>query len=294
MTATLRTLALLGLVGVLAACAEPAGDGGGAPEPTPALPVELPEEPGALVLQVEHTGGFTTPDELASRLPLVTVFADGRVFSQGPVAAIYPPFAWPNVQVLQVPPEQVQELVGLALDAGVTGTGDLGSPPVADAPSTRFTLVTAGQTFVREVYALAEGDGAPGLTEAQREAREELRGLVDELTTRAQWGNGSPEGYEPEAVAAVVRPWTPPEDHGSGTDVAGPPRPWPGPPLPGELVGPLPDLTCVVATGDQARAVREAATGASTLTPWSSGEAVWSVSFRPLLPHETGCADLTG
>lgn len=288
LSSTLRTLALLGLVGVLAACAEPPGNAG---RPPPAT-VTLPGDPGALVLQVEHTGGFTTPDELASRLPIVSVYADGRVFAQGPVAAIYPPFAWPNVQVLQVSPAEVQGLADLAVDAGVTGTGDLGTPPVADVPSTRFTLVTAEVTFVREVYALSEGMGADGLTDEQRAAREKLRSLIEQLTTRAQPGDGSPRVYEPAAVAAVVRPWTAPEADGSGVDFAGPPRPWVGPPLPGELLGPLPDLTCVVATGEQARAVRDAATGASTQTPWSWGDAVWSVSFRPLLPHETGCADL--
>jgi hypothetical protein len=275
----------------LAACAEQPG---GTPAPSPP-DVQLPAEPAALVLQVAHTGGFVTPDALASRLPLVSVYADGRVFAQGPVAAIYPGFAWPNVQVRQVPPEQVQDLVDRALAAGVADTADLGTPPLADAPSTRFTVVTAEETFVREAYALAEAVGSEGLTEEQRSARAELSSLLDELTRVAQPGDGSPQVYEPSAVAAVVRPWTAPEDDGSGLDFAGPPLPWPGPPLPGEPLGPLPDLTCVTASGEQAAAVREAAGDASVLTPWSSADGTtWSVTFRPLLPDETGCADLTG
>ncbi len=66
---------------------------------------------------------------------------------------------------------------------------------------------------------------------------------------------------------------------------------WPGPPLPGEPIAP--GVGCVVATGDQAAAVVEAATAATALTPWSDGGSTWSVTFRPLLPDETGCADLT-
>jgi hypothetical protein len=69
---------------------------------------------------------------------------------------------------------------------------------------------------------------------------------------------------------------------------------WPGPPLPGERLGRLPDVTCVVATGKQASAVITAAGNANVLTPWTSGDATWSVTFRPLLPDESGCADLAG
>ncbi|HET9140343.1 hypothetical protein, partial [Actinophytocola sp.] len=66
---------------------------------------------------------------------------------------------------------------------------------------------------------------------------------------------------------------------------------WPGPALPGESIGP--ETGCVVATGDQARAVMAAARDASAATPWRSGGKTWTVALRPLLPDETGCADLT-
>ena len=65
-------------------------------------------------------------------------------------------------------------------------------PPLADVPSTRFTLVTAAGTHVREVYGLTETVGMPdsGLTEEQEAARGELRGLLDELTGLAVAGGG--------------------------------------------------------------------------------------------------------
>jgi hypothetical protein len=281
-----RTAAALVLVGALAACGQ---SGGGSPDPAPSA--QLPGDPAALVLQVQRVGGFTLPGADAARLPLVSVHADGRVFGQGPVPAIYPGPAWPNAQVRRLPVTEVHELVALALEAGVAEAADLGSPPLADAATTRFTLVTAEERFVREVYALSEGVGAGGLTEEQVSARAELQRLLDQLQGAAQPGDGSEQSYEPSAVAAVVAPWTAPEDDGSGLDFAGPALPWPGPELPGEPIGP--DVSCVVATGEQATAVRQAAREATALTPWSSGGATWSVTFRPLLPHETGCADLT-
>ncbi|WP_116452688.1 hypothetical protein [Blastococcus litoris] len=278
----------------VAGCAE---RGTGSPPPDAASPssAQVPADPAALVFRVEYTGGFVTPETTVGRLPVASVYGDGRVFVEGPVALIYPGFAWPNVQVLDIGADGVQELADRALAAGVAETGDLGTPPIADAPSTRFTLVTEEGTHVREVYALSETAGMPGsgLTDEQEAARAELLDLFTAVGDLAA-GPPAPEPWTPDAVAAITRPWT-----ASDEDVAQGLTPeavaWPGPPLPGEPVGPLPDLGCVTATGEQAAAVVAAAQDANVLTPWLSPDGSrWSVTFRPLLPDETGCADLTG
>ena len=269
---------LLGLV----ACAERGGaarPGGPAPTSSETAATE------GLVLRVEHTGGFLTPSVLHSRLPIVSVYADGRVISEGPVAAIYPGPALPNLQVREIGRDEVQNLVDRALAAGVAETSDLGTPPVADAPSTRFTVVTTAETYVREAYALWERPGGSGLTAEQKEARQRLTDLLGSLTDHG----ADTESYEPEAVAAVVSPWIDP-----GDGLVQPELPWPGPTLPGASIGGLPDITCVTVTGDQARALVDAARPANVTTPWTTADgARWSVSFRPLLPDESGCADLT-
>jgi hypothetical protein len=254
----------------------------------------LPDDPAALVLQVAYTGGFLTPELIAGRLPVISVYADGRVLTEGPVPAIYPAPAWPNVQVQQADVETVRSLVDSALAAGVAEATDVGTPGIADAPSTRFTVTTASGTSVREVYALTEGAGDPNLTAVQQEARGKLVGLLTELSglpNRLGPEGRAPAPYEPTAVAAVVRPWSPPQgDPALGQQPA---LPWPGPALPGEAVAP--GVTCVLASGEQARTVAAAARGANQLTPWSTGDgARWWVGFRPLLPHEAGCSDLAG
>ncbi|WP_369139831.1 hypothetical protein [Modestobacter versicolor] len=286
----------LGLAVLLSACAEQGGTGA-APTGSEPAPVTLPGDADVPVLQVAYTGGFVTPETLAGRLPVVAVYADGRVFSQGPVAAVFPGPAWPNVQVQQADPGTVEALVRRALDGGVAGTSDLGTPPIADAASTRFTVTTAEGTTVREVYALMEGAGeTTGLTDQQQADRAELAELFGELTdlpaTLPPEGE-APASYEPAAVAALVRPWTAPDgDPALDPTVQQPEAAWPGPALPGEPTGP--GVSCVVATGDQAPAVTTAARAANQLTPWRTDDgARWAVTFRPLLPHETGCADLT-
>jgi hypothetical protein len=297
-TRPLRAAALLVLALLLTACADGAG-GGGTPaaEPSPSA-----AEDATVVLQVKEVGGFTTPAMLAARVPSATLYADGRLITDGPVIAIWPAPALPNLQVYRLGDGGVRDLVERAVAAGVTETGDLGTPPVADATSTRFTVRTGGETVTREVYALGLGagperepdDGLPtgfdtGITEEQAAARARLAELAealrDPVTALGADRVSGPEPYEPDAVAAVVSPYV-------EVDPPQPELPWPGPELPGEPIGP--GITCVTATGEQAQAVLEAAAEGSSATPWVGDDGSrWSAQLRPLLPHESGCADLT-
>jgi hypothetical protein len=283
---TIARVAGLGVAALLVlgltACAERGESGGRSGVPTSA---EAAATDG-LVLRIEQTGGFVAPSTIAGRLPLVSVYADGRMITEGPVIAIYPGPALPNLQVAELDPGAVQDLVDRALAAGVAETADLGSPPVADAPSTRFTLVTTEATYVREVSALQESPEGSGLTAEQREARSRLSDLLSSVSDPAGAGTTP---YEAESVAAVVSPWVDPQD-----GLVQPELPWPGPALPGESTGGPTDVTCVTAIGAEAAAMTEAARAGNAATPWVTGDGQrWSVTFRPLLPDETGCADLT-
>jgi hypothetical protein len=285
-----RSAAALAVLLVLAACAR--ADGGSADPPATAPPYG----PDDLVLQVAYTGGFVTPEMLAGRLPLLSVYGDGRVITEGPVAAIYPGPALPNLQVQQIDAADVQALVDRALDAGVGDPADLGTPGIADAAATRFRVSTGLETLTTEVYALAEAGEDDGLlTPDQAAARQEMRGLLDALTdlpgTLGADAVSASEPYVPTAVGALVTPYVPPDD----AFLDQPDTAWPGPALPGEPLEPQLGLTCVVATGDAATAVLDAARSANSLTPWLSGDgARWSLMLRPLLPEESGCADLPG
>jgi hypothetical protein len=286
----------------LAACAEQPGSGSSSPDGSAPPRAELPADPASLVLRVEYVGGLVRADAALGRAPSYSLYADGRLITDGPVAAIYPGPALPSLQVQTLDYATVQDLADRAMAAGVAEDSDLGSPPVADAQSTRFTLGAADGTHVREVYALTEyvaggGDLASGLTTEQLAGRARLRDLVSALDDLGQQrppeGQTPVEPYVAQSVAAIVRPWAAPEgDIAQGLTPE--PVPWPGPALPGEPAGGPPGQGCVTATGDQAAAVLAAARSATTLTPWSTPDgARWSVTFRPLLPDESGCADLS-
>ena len=285
-TSLRAVLAVLALV-LLSSCAERPGDDEGGEAGAPPASPELPD---GLVLQVSSVGGFVTPEMLASRLPLVTVYSDGRVLSEGPVPAIYPGPALPNVQVAQADEATVQRLVEQALAAGVAETGDLGSPPIADASSTRFTLVTAEGTYVRDVYALAEGAGSDdGLSPEQQEGRAALAALYEALTAPTAEAS---ESYVPHALAVVARPWTAGDDE-IEPGLAQPDVPWPGPALPGQPLEPPLGLSCLLVTGADVPTVLAAAAAANARTPWTTPDGSrWALTFRPLLPHESDCSAL--
>ena len=129
----------------------------GATGPTGAPPTHPPPAAEGLVLQVRHVGGFLPIGVLHGSVPVVSVYADGQVISEGPTDSVRPGQALPNLQVQRISAADVRALVDRALAAGVRDTGDLGRPGVIDAATTRITVVTDSGSYVRDVYALAEG-----------------------------------------------------------------------------------------------------------------------------------------
>jgi hypothetical protein len=275
---------------MMSACAQPVdGDVPAAPR-SPESASAAPLGADALVVRTESSGGFVPVDRVVGALPAVSVYGDGRVITEGPVLAIYPPPALPNVQVQTITPELVQELVRQGLSAGVRNGADLGHPNVADAPTTRVTVVTADGPQTVTVEALNETSGKdPALTAEQRAARTRLAAYVKKLTgLPSAEGMATPVAYEPESVAVLARPWT---DPGSGQPTS-PEKAWPGPALPGAYQNPNVKIGCVVVSGAQKDVVLNAARTATAITPWTSDGAKWLVTFRPLLPDEAGCAVL--
>jgi hypothetical protein len=280
-------LLLLGACAQRATGGSPAGSaatgtGPGTPESTRA------RFPGAndLVLRTESYGGFVAPDMILGRFPQVSVYGDGRVITQGAVPSIYPGPALPNLQVTMITPEFIQSLVQQGLAAGVRNGSDLGQPGVADAPTTRVTVVTAGGKQVVTANALSEAPSNDRrLTTGQRDARAKIAAFVKKLGALANRPGVHSTNYEPTAVVVYASPWAKP-----ATGPVPPAQAWPGPALPGTDIDPATKAGCVAVTGAATPKVLTAAKGANALTPWTTGYNKWRVVFRPLLPDENGCA----
>jgi hypothetical protein len=247
--------------------------------------------PTDLVVQVKEVGGFIAPTTLATRLPIVSVYGDGRVVTVGPQIDIYPGPALPNVLVQRISRADVARLAAMARAAGV-GSPDTAQPTVADAPTTRFTVRTASGLFTTDAEALGLSEGA-GLTPKQRLLRSHLQALLNQLTdlphTLGTGAVSKAEPYQPIALTAVARPSGLPDPNAptNQREMA-----WPGPTLPGQTLNPALDLHCILVTGDSLTPVLDAAAKANRATPWGSAGRFWLLEFRPLLPDERDCGAL--
>jgi hypothetical protein len=286
MTSSWRVLALLPLLAA-AAC------GQGTSVDDDALGA-VPVAPDALVLQVVRAGGLLPAGAAFRSVPSVSVYGDGRVVTEGPQIEIWPPPALPSVQLGRLDTAEVRRLVEAGREL-VDAQEDYGQPPVADAPTTAVVVHDGDRRGVAAAVALEEltGDAGPaddaGLTAEQRAARERLRDYVREVQDAA--ASAPARAYDGGGLAVLA------EAYGGAPEGQG--LPADGMPAeelpPSEAAWPGPALTpgsCVVVTGAQAAAVREAAASASVETRWTADGQVLRLAFRPLLPHERTCEDV--
>ncbi|MGQ0615749.1 MAG: hypothetical protein ACT4PW_01955 [Acidimicrobiia bacterium] len=246
----------------------------GEPTTTPLVP---PTTAGELVIQVREEGGFVPVEFLARRLPVVSVYADGRVITQGAQILIYPRPALPSVQVRSAPSDELAWALADARAASA-GAGDTGFPPVADVPDTVFEVVDAngGRSTVR-VAAL--GFDSAGLTPQQVAARRALADVRDRLVNL---GGPDSQMYTASSLSAFASAYG-----GRGGEPAPNELDWPLAPIaPGGPDG-LP--VCIPVTGADTATVLSALGQATEITRWRSGGQVWSIAFRPVLPHEAPC-----
>ena len=280
--------ALLALLALLvAACADPSSQGR---SPTPVI--AHPSAGDDLLVRWGSEGGFTPPEYQLTSLPAFSLYGDGTIVRSGPQIEIYPGPALPALEVVRVDEAGIQAILEAAFDAGLDSLGDLtdmGSVGVADAPETVFTLRAGGVDRTVRVYALGEAGGRlPGMSEEEFDARTALLGFVDDLSSLESWlpegSIGAPAVYETTGVRAFISSYTP------QADLPQEAIEWPlDQPLrrAGEDAGA--GFRCIVVTGDEWAVLAPAVDRANQLTPWTSDGRRFSVSFRPLLPDETGC-----
>lgn len=236
-----------------------------------------------LFVEVAHVGGFTVPLATERQVPAAVVMADGTVFAPGAITLQYPGPAVLPVMTGRIGEDDVRGLLRLAAGSGLLdGDVDLGDESlaaIADAPTTRVTIIVDGVEHVLEAYALGlEGEPDPfvELTEEQRAAREALAELVGAVTT---------------AASAAQEPWDPDRYQVVAADPA---LLGDGEPAPNELAWPaeLPHPAagaCVTVAGPQADALEALLGQATEITRWLVADQPLALAIRPLLPHEAAC-----
>lgn len=288
-----RPAALLAVAAIAVACVGSAG--AAAPTPTPS---PKPVDPDKVIFRVSWDGGFVSPDMLLGRLPIVVVYADGRVITQGPQIEIFPGPFMPNLIEHTLSEEALQRLIDLAREKDLLKTVHYDVPGIADAADTVLEINLDGKSYRVSAYALAEAgfDGEVGpaadIDEATREGRAALREFIDALT-----GVPAADFVDEEHPYAfdALRLYARTADIVEDSEFPGeqPPVAWPLEDLAmaGEAVdNPAIDgLRCQVIEGDDLETVLPLLNAANQLSVFESGDAFYALIAVPLLPGESGC-----
>jgi hypothetical protein len=296
----MKTLQITALAALLLAAACRQGGGTADKDEVPSIDSKGPND---LVLQVSTGGGFVPVELNLAALPRFSLYGDGRVITQGPQILIFPGPALPNLLVRHISPEGMTEILSAARNAGLSGPDrnfDQAASFVADAPTTTFTFSTDEGTHQTSAYAIDFLRDLQNLQTADREAVEallELDRFLTDLEGRLPEGSVSrEEAYSPDELRLYVTERTEPQAEGQAEQLpdqepAQPAMEWALPAPLGEFGEPAhpAGYRCGTVSGPDLGAVLSAAERANQQTPWTSGGKTYSVTFRPLLPDESGC-----
>jgi hypothetical protein len=245
-----------------------------------------------LVLRIEEVGGFVAVQYNLTRMPMMSLYADGLLITPGVQTDIYPGPALPTLTQRQLSPEGVRLVTQAAIDAGLNSDRDLQTMLVSDMPTTVFTLTVDGQTYTTNVYALGmDLKRAPqGMSPQEFQARQDLAAF-EKKATDLSWlpaGSVTDQGmYAPTGLQIYSGPYQP------DPSLTEPPVAWPLTPgldLFGDSQQGTPGgLRCGTAAGDDATMLMPLVEQANQLTPWTSDGSQYGLLFRPLLPDESGC-----
>ena len=242
-----------------------------------------------MVIEVSAGGGLAPPVvRVSDSLPRIWIAGDGRYLQQNSDVS-------GNPALVGLEERQITDvaLAGLLDDARAAGlfedNPDYGKPRIVDAMVTRFVIVTGDARH--EVLVSALGYPNPGLPAAAVAARARLSQFLDVLAHPERIaGVSGPALYAPTAIAVFVL-------GAASAPASNPPATWPL----GDLgtAGtptdwPISPARCLVVAGDDVTSVVAAAAGKDRLAPWRSGDGLWDIALRPLLPDEHSCADLVG
>ena len=243
----------------------------------------------AMVIEVGTGGGLVVPAvRVSDSLPQVWIAGDGRYLQQTPNGPANT--ALITLEERRIPDAALAGLLGDARTAGLLEDDpDYGNPRIADAMVTRIAIVSDGARHEVRVSALGYPDS--GLPDAAVAARVRLAQFLDVLRHPERIaGVSGPVPYPPSAMAVFVL--------GPARESApSPPAVWPlgDPGIAGAPTDwPVRSARCLVVVGDDLISVVAAATGKDRFAPWRSGDTLWDVALRPLLPDEQSCADVVG
>ena len=266
---------------------------------------DAPVDPGAgngidhstdghdVLVQVAFEGGFVPLEWTYRSLPSFSLYGDGTLVLPGVQIELYPGPALPAISTRIVTEDGIQTTLEEVLHSiqGVPGEMlDMASVGMADVPTTVITIHAGGVDRTIKAYGLSELTERPErMSVDEFQARRQLQDLVTKLGGLDTWlpdGTlGTESMYEGSGARLFVSEY-------QKVDLPQEPIRWPlGDNLDrfGEMATGSDTYRCGVVEGADWTTLREAASRANELTPWTEAGTRFSILFRPLLPDERGC-----
>jgi hypothetical protein len=246
-----------------------------------------------VLIRVAYEGGFVALEWTYRSLPSFSLYGDGTLVLPGAQIELYPGPALPSISTRTVTEDGIQATLEEVLHS-IQGVPDemldMGSVGMADVPTTVITIHAGDVDRTIKVYGLSELTERPErMSVDEFQARQQLQEMVTKLGGLGTWlpdgSLGTETVYEGSGARLFVSEYR-------KVDLPQEPVKWP---LGGDLdrFGDAANASdiyrCGVVQGAEWAALRESATQANELTPWTESGARFSILFRPLLPDETGC-----
>jgi hypothetical protein len=252
---------------------------------------------------VSQAGGFIAPSAELGVLPSVSVYADGSIVLPGPAQAVDPAPALPSIVIERVSAAGLRTILDSARATGLADpTASFDGGPAPDAGVTLITIDIDGLPRRVRVSSLGDATRDGALDPKVAAARVRLRAFLasfDDL--RKLVGPdllGTAQPYRATALRLIVNPADPSGGNGASAIA------WPlGTPLAafGAEVAATATVSgaaglngggaarCGTVSGADLATLLSRAGSATVLTPWTSEGQAYGITFRPLLPDETGC-----
>jgi hypothetical protein len=248
--------------------------------------------PPSLLLKVTSEGGFINPVVTLAALPIVTVYADGEIFTPAPVDAIFPGPLLPALNVRDVGPEGAKSILAAIRTVGLDKPAAPGPGIPGDAGTDVFAVVIDGATTTSRFSGGGPGVGVGGITGGAPERTAALDLLNRLLDPAETWGaTSAPEAaYPPSGYRIFVAPTSAQPDPSAGSSSVA----WPlATPLDAFGTPAVPDrgiagLRQGVALGADAETLTPILKSATTETTFTSAGRSYTLYVRPLLPDEAG------
>ena len=294
--AIVTAAAVMSLASLLAACSS------APPAPSSASPSSAPSPTAPalaeLVLRVTSEGGFIAPSAHLAQLPVVVVYADGRILTPSPADGVDPGPLLPVESVRTVGAAGIAAIRAAISAAGLDAEGGTNPGLGADAADTVFTVQAVGKVVTTRFPALGVGGPGPGRPGLPGASADPQRAAALDLLTRLtdatdSWGSPAAGAivYAPTAYRVFVVPGAP---LASDTGMPAHAIAWPlATPLASFGRPAVPDrgisgLRVGVVSGADAAMLAPLLEAATQATPFASGGASFTLHVSPLLPDESG------